>query len=171
MAKSMLAVVQEAVFGKPSDSTENELAHNAGMNSHSPLPAKLVNGLVASSPVSGSQPTPTNDRILAEWTADPALQTEFRTFAGYKGWRQHEYARRTGKRISAVKAETPDVAGYVAGIERNGTLLTAQEKSAIRKHADTWCRSEDIRTEFGSFSAFASYMRAKDAGRCRVFGQ
>ncbi len=83
MAKSMLAAVQEAVFGKSADSTENELDHKPVVNSHSPLLAALVNGVVASSPVSGSQATPTNDRILAEWAADPALQAEFRTFASY----------------------------------------------------------------------------------------
>ncbi len=171
MAKSMLAAVQEAVFGKATHSTESELAHKPVANSHSPLSTALANGPVASSPISFSQAITSNDRILAEWTADSALQAEFRTFASYRAWRQHEDARRTGKRISAVKAETPKVEGYVAGIERNGTLLTAQEKAAIRKHADTWRRSEDIRTEFGSFSAFASYMRAKDAGRCRIFGQ
>ncbi len=37
MAKSMLAAVQEAVFGKSADSTENELDHKPVVNSHSPL--------------------------------------------------------------------------------------------------------------------------------------
>lgn len=61
----------------------------------------------------------------------------------------------------------PDVEGYIASIKGNhfNAPLTETEKANVQKYADTWQVHADIRKDFRTFAAYASYMKFKDRGQ------
>ena len=64
-------------------------------------------------------------------------------------------------------AARPDVDGYISSIKGNhfSAALTEAEKAQVQKYADTWQVHAEIRNEFRSFAAYASYMNFKERGQ------
>ena len=69
-------------------------------------------------------------------------------------------------------APRPDVDGYIASIKGNtfNAPLTPAEKEKVETYASTWQVHADIRKEFRTFPAYASYMRATDRGLVKHYG-
>jgi hypothetical protein len=110
------------------------------------------------------------DTIKNEWRKNPAIRQEFSTFETYAAWRRQQHCKAAGLSFGDLVKQEPNVSAYVATIEARGAALTSAERASIETHAATWKASADIRREFVSFPAFASYMRAKERGRVRKFG-
>lgn len=56
---------------------------------------------------------------------------------------------------------TKEAQAYVAHLKAHCHPVTETEKVAIVAYAHAWERSPELRTEFGSFAVFASYMRGR----------
>ena len=80
---------------------------------------------------------------------------------------------RTAQSFSFITGANKPVAGarHVESLRAKGVEVSAVDAAAIEGYAATWNRSADIRAEFRSFENFAAYMKAKTAGRVRIFGQ
>ncbi len=169
--ESMLAAVARAagldqIAKPPVASTVNRMAVQAG-----PPGRESPRQLLATAPSVMSAPKSFHEQILADWKADAALQTEFGSLGAYSAWREQEHCKKTGIRAEQLRAQHPDVTSYITGLEKAGLQLSSANRLAINGYAETWRASSEIRAEFGSFAVFASYMRAKDGGRARIFSR
>lgn len=71
-----------------------------------------------------------------------------------------------------AKAKGPvEAESYMASLEARGHRLDTAARDAIAGFEKTWSSSAEIRSEFGSFAIFASFMRAKSQGSVRILGQ
>lgn len=112
-----------------------------------------------------------HEEVVATWKADASVRAEFLSLPSYAAWRENEHRKASGLSIAEIRAEIPDAAGYLAKLQAGGIYVSNDLKAAVGGYAATWRDSPDIRSEFGSFEVFASYMRAKDAGRTRITGR
>lgn len=111
------------------------------------------------------------ERVIQTWKSDAKIRAEFRSISAYAGWREHEECKAAGISIAELKAQQPDVSGYLAGLAQRVGSVSPSENVAITAYAATWRKSADIRAEFRSFDIFASYMRTKDRGAARILGR
>jgi len=149
MAKSMLAVIAEAAgLNEPQRYAP---AFRAAPIQPAPPPAREL-----------SLP----EQIVQTWKTDAAIRAEFRDLSTYAAWRTGNAAKAAGLSVVQFKAQLPDV---------NADAYLAKHPQAdpaiVRKCAETWRLSPDIRGEFQTFEVFAAYSRANARGNARAFGE
>lgn len=179
MAKSMLQAIAEAAGLDDVERPQPVAVHFRPAATLPAVPIKAPKAaavfLQSVAPVIAATPRPAPvaeqslpEQIIQAWKTDPTVRAEFGSLSTYAAWRKHDAAKAAGVSIAQIKAQSPDVSGYLA---KHSDNLAPGERLAIEGYGATWRDSKDIRQEFGTFEVFAAYMRAKARGNGRSFGQ
>jgi len=82
----------------------------------------------------------------------------------------HASVRPAPVHIPAALIETAEATAYISRLVSTGHRLSNGERTTILAFAEAWSKSADIRSEFGSFPVFASYMRGHKSGaiKCQM---
>ena len=107
--------------------------------------------------------------LIREYNSDAALQQKHGTVYAYLGANGVDVPAH----LMDPPAARPNVEGYIASIKGNhfNAALTEAEKEKVETYASTWQVHADIRKEFRTFPAYASYMRATDRGLVKHYGK
>lgn len=108
--------------------------------------------------------------VTDKWKTDPAVRAEFPGFGTYLEHRKTEHCRRLGISRAEFEAQYADAGAVIATLEQRGPISEG-DKAAIYRCSADWTDSAEIRSEFGTFAAYAAFTRAKAAGRVRIYGQ
>lgn len=114
----------------------------------------------------------------ADRKAFESLNKRYREDAGLQAQYGHLYAFLGANGVDVPSylmdppVARPDVDGYITSIKGNTFTnpLTPAEKDRVETYASTWQVHADIRKEFRTFPAYASYMRASERGLVKHYG-
>lgn len=108
--------------------------------------------------------------VTDKWMTDSAVRSEFPSFGAYLEHRKTEHCRRLGISRAEFEAQYADAGAVIATLEQRGPISEG-EKAVVHRCAAEWMASAELRSEFGTFAAYAAFTRAKAAGRVRIYGQ
>lgn len=193
MPKSMLAAVAIAAgLGQKVGKVRQAAADDDLNEQDQDLPAEVTDEEQPASPVKrpAEEPADTVDEEPDETPAEPDQPPKVvarsgavignrvvksnQSFSFVSGLSRNSAAAaavRPAPTAAAKGSESVEATAYIASLEARGHRVDANARSAIAGYAKTWSASADVRAEFGAFEVFASFMRAKDKGAVRIFGQ